>query len=193
MIVQFSDINIGIPSHFHMLRHFEAISDELRKQLLMYGKTEEQIENELSEPGSRFYSTFAVDITSLLHQLSSGQYFQELGLNGNIILQAEASAKLFPNGVGTLSVVPLENIPIQNRDEVFYQDNRGVSLKHFKVGTLPGTHVYTVILKPIDEKQQFITAFPGTAAMPLPDHRMEKDLYAKCKDFWENHVFLVKV
>lgn len=192
MSMRLADINIGIQSQFHMLRHFEGISDELRVQLLISGKTQESIDSELAEPGSRFYSNFATDITTLLQRLFSDVYVEELGGNGNIVLKGAANASTFPNGIGTKSVVPLEIIPIEDRDRIYYQVNRGVSLKHLKVEKLPITNEYTVILKPTDDKTLFITSFPGPPAMPLPDHQMNKDLYDKCKYFWEDHVFLVK-
>ena len=182
----------SLQNEFHMLRHFEGVSDELREQLLISGKTQESIERELAEPGSRFYSNFAPDITTLLQRLFSDVYVEELGGNGNIVLKGAANASTFPNGIGTLSVVPLENIPIEDRDRIYYQVNRGVSLKHLKVDILPSTLVYTVILKPIEAKNQFITAFPGPPAMPLPVDTMEKNLFESCKIFWDSHVFLVE-
>ena len=180
-----------LQNEFHMLRHFEGISDELREQLLISGKTQESIDHELTEPGSRFYSNFAPDITTLLQRLFSDVYVEELGGNGNIVLKGEANTSAFPNGIGTLSVVPLESIPIEHRDRIYYQVNRGVALKHIKVDKLPSTHLYSVITRPIEAKRQFITAFPGPPAMPLPSNAMEKNLFASCKSYWDSHVFLV--
>lgn len=181
----------SLQNEFHMLRHFEGISDELREQLLISGKIQESIDHELAEPGSRFYSNFAPDITTLLQRLFSEEYLEELGGNGNIVLKGEANTSAFPNGIGTLSVVPLESIRIEHRDRIYYQVNRGVALKHFKVDILPSTLAYTVILKLIEGKNQFITAFPGPPAMPLPSNVMEKNLFASCKSYWDSHVFLV--
>jgi hypothetical protein len=182
----------SLQNEFHMLRHFEGISDELREQLLISGKTQESIDSELAEPGSRFYSNFAPDITTLLQRLFSYVYVEELGGNGNIVLKGEANTSAFPNGIGTLSVVPLESIPIEHRDRIYYQVNRGVALKHIRVDKLPSTHLYSVITRPIEAKRQFITAFPGPPAMPLPSDAMEKNLFASCKSYWDSHVFLVK-
>ena len=182
----------SLQNEFHMLRHFEGISDELREQLLISGKTQESIDHELAEPGSRFYSKFAPDITTLLQRLFSGVYVEELGGNGNIILNGEANIRAFPNGIGTLSVVPLESIPIEHRDRIYYQVNRGVALKHIKVDKLPSTHLYSVITRPIEAKRQFITAFPGPPAMPLPDSKMEKSFFDACELYWNQHVFLVE-
>jgi hypothetical protein len=182
----------SLQNEFHMLRHFEGISDELREQLLISGKTQESIDHELAEPGSRFYSNFAPDITTLLQRLFSDVYVEELGGNGNIALKGEANTSAFPNGIGTLSVVSLESIPIEHRDRIYYQVNRGVALKHIKVDKLPSTRLYSIITRPIEAKRQFITAFPGPPAMPLPVNTMEKSLFESCKTFWDSHVFLVK-
>lgn len=185
-------IVFSIQNNFHMLRHFEGISDELRQQLLLSGKSNESIERELNEPGSRFFTNFATDITTLLQRVISGTYDEELGGNGNILLKGKADTKEFLNGIGTLSVVPIENIPVESFGKVYYQVNRGISLRHLKVDKLPITHEYTVILKPTDDKPLFITAFPGPPAMPLPMDTMEKKLFESCKSFWDSHVFLVK-
>lgn len=185
-------IVFSIQNDFHMLRHFEGISDELRQQLILSGKSNGSIERELTEPGSRFFSNFAIDITSLLNRLFSETHDEEMGGNGNILLKGKADAKEFPNGIGTLSVVPIKSIPVESLTKVYYQVNRGVSLKHLKVEKLPITNEYTVILKPNDDKPLFVTAFPGPPAMPLPVDTMEKNLFESCKTFWESHVFLVK-
>lgn len=185
-------IVFSIQNDFHMLRHFEGISDGLRQQLILSGKSNESIERELTEPGSRFFSNFATDITTLLQRVFSGTYDKEFGGNGNVLLNGKSDAKEFPNGIGTLSVVPIESIPVESLTKVYYQVNRGVSLKHLKVHKLPSTNEYTVIIKPTDDKPLFITAFPGPPAMPLPVDTMEKKLFASCKNFWDSHVFLVK-
>ena len=47
MSMRLDDINIGIQSQFHMLRHFVGITPELRDELLAAGRTKEAIEKEL--------------------------------------------------------------------------------------------------------------------------------------------------
>lgn len=187
-----SDIHIGPQSAFHMLRHFEGIQDELREQLIRSGRTAQAIDKELNEPGSRFHAGFARDIEGLLTQILRDGYKEERGANGNIVWVGTANIVQFPNGAGTLSVVHIDTIPEQDRNKLFYRQNRGVQLLHFQVDQLPDTPEYTVILKPTNQRPVFITAFPGSPAMPLPDRAMEQSLYEQCKSYWESHVFLVR-
>lgn len=187
-----SDIHIGPQSDFHMLRHFTGINPELREKLLNAGRTQEAIEKELTEPGSRFNPDFAHDIVGLLDRILKDGYEETIGANGNLVWMGKADPTLFPEGAGTLSVVPLDSIPEDQRSQVYFSKNRGVDLLHFKVDSLPATPMYTVILKPTQQRPVFITAFPGPPAMPLPEHSMEKSLYEKCKTYWDGHVFLVE-
>lgn len=186
-----SSIHIGPQSAFHMLRHFHGIKDELRAELLRNGRTDEAIEKELNEPGSRFHAEFAQDIEGLLDQMIKDGYKEEIGVNGNVVWLGKADLSKFPNGAGTLSVVPVESILDNDRSKIYYRKNRGVQLLHYQVDHLPDTAEYTVILKPTNQRPVFITAFPGPSAMPLPEQNMEKSLYEQCKSYWENHVFLV--
>jgi hypothetical protein len=186
-----SSIHIGPQSAFHMLRHFKVLKDELSAELLKSGRTVDAIEKELNEPGSRFHTEFAEDIEGLLDQIIKDGYKEEMGLNGNAFWLGKADISKYPNGVGTLSVVSIETIPVNERTKIFYKQNRGVDLLHYEVDQLPTTAEYTVILKPTNQRPVFITAFPGPPAMPLPERSMEKSLYEQCKSYWENHVFLV--
>ena len=192
MSMRLDDINIGIQSQFHMLRHFVGITPELRDELLAAGRTKEAIEKELNEPGSRFYPDFAHDIKGLLTRILDNGYQEETGSNGNMILKGSADPSIFSKGVGTLSVAHLQDIPEQQRDRIYFKENRGVDLMHFQVVSLPSTHEYTIILKPTESSLIFITAFPGPPAMPLPDFKMEKSLFEVCELYWNQHVFLVE-
>lgn len=190
--MEINEIKYGIDSQFHMLRHFIGITAELRNELLASGRTEDVIEKELDQVGSRFYSDFADDINGLLKRLIDGGYEEEKGVNGNIVLKGKADMGLFPKGVGTLSVVSLNDIPKTKRKEIYHSKNRGVDLMHFKVEDLPSTNNFTIILKPTQTTPVFITAFPGLPAMPLPERNMQKLVYDQCVKYWNSHVFLVK-
>ena len=185
------DINIGPQAAFHMLRHFVGIPELLRSELLRSGRTEEAIEKELREPGSRFDPEFAQDIESLLDRILEDGYEEEIGANGNLVWKGWADPNRFPKGAGTQSVVHIDTIPEGSKNLIYRMLNRGVELMHFKVGTLPQTNAYTIILKPTQTRPVFITAFPGAPAMPLPERSMEESLYHQCKAYWDTHVFLV--
>jgi hypothetical protein len=50
-----------------------------------------------------------------------------------------------------------------------------------------------LILKPITEGYEFISAFSGESAMPIPDYKMTKPQFDACKKFWDKQVFLKKI
>jgi hypothetical protein len=187
-----SDINVGPQAAFHMLRHFVGIPEKLRSELLRSGRTEEAIEKELREPGSRFDPGFAQDIEGLLDRILEDGFEEEIGANGNLVWKGWTDPNRFPQGAGTLSVVHTDTIPEGSRSLIYKMVNRGVELMHFKVGKLPQTHEYTIILKPTQTRPVFITAFPGPPAMPLPERSMKESLYQQCKAYWDTHVFLVE-
>lgn len=189
--MEIKDIKYGIETQYHMLRHFVGITPELRDELLAAGRTKEAIERELNEPGSRFYPNFAHDIKGLLTRALEEGYDEETGANGNMMLKGYADPSIFSKGVGTLSVAHLKDIPEQQRDRIYFKENRGVDVMHFQVDQLPSTHEYTIILKPTKSSLIFITAFPGPPAMPIPDFKMEKSLFDTCELYWNQHVFLV--
>ncbi|MEN9951523.1 MAG: hypothetical protein RLY85_2275 [Bacteroidota bacterium] len=187
-----ADINIGPNAAFHMLRHFVEIPEMLRLEMLRSGRTEEAIEKELREPGSRFETEFAQDIEVLLDRILEDGYEEEIGANGNLVWKGWADPNRFPHGAGTQSVVHIDTIPKGSKSLIYKMVNRGVALMHFKVGKLPLTHKYTIILKPTQTRPVFITAFPGAPAMPLPERSMVESLYKQCKAYWDTHLFLVE-
>ena len=96
------------------------------------------------------------------------------------------------NDVGAVSVLPIELLSLEQKENIYIQENRGYKLKHIKVDQLPKTKEWTMILKPqTNNISYFITAFPGLPAMPIPRNDMNKNQKEECIDFWNKHVFLV--
>ena len=190
--MEIDEINYGIESQFHMLRHFESPSDELKQQLINSGYSMIQIESELNEPGSRFWRSFATDISSLLDKAFACGFSTQIGSNGNIILNGRAKKEDYSLGIGTKSVISIEDLEELNRSRIFIKKNRGTDLLHFEVETLPTTLEFTIILKKTSTSYIFITAFSGEPAMPLPSYDMPNELRKQCQDYWATHVFLVK-
>lgn len=190
--MEINQIDYTLVNQFHMLRHFQDASDILIEQLRHSGYSEGEIKTELSEPGSRFYKNFAVDINSLLEKIFKYEFTETTGANGNLVLTGKADSSDFIGGVGSKSVVSIADLIESEKGKVFLKKNRGINLMHLNVDELPTTLDYTVILKLVNGRFIFITAFPGEPAMPLPDHKLESSLYEQCKQYWDNHVFLVE-
>jgi len=176
-----------------MLRHFESVDDALLQLLLNNGYTQNQIQQELSLPGSKFFSHFAKDIKELLEKVLKYQHTKSTGINGNHIIDISIPQNEYPNGIGTKGVVSINEIPSEQKTQIFYEKNRNFPLAHLLVDTLPVTNQCTLILKPIPEGYAFITAFSGESAMPIPDYKMSKSQFDACKAYWDGHVFLKKI
>ena len=187
-----SKISYTITSELHMVRHFEQVSDSLAKRFTEAGFTEKEWRPHLSSPGSRFFSSFARELSELFQQIQRGSISETMGANGNQVIEVVFSENDFPQGVGTQGILPLKELKVDETVNIYIQTNRGVPLKHLTVKVLPATNTATVILRPEKGHSLFITAFPGPPAMPLPAAGMNKELYAACEQFWDQHVFLVQ-
>jgi hypothetical protein len=183
-------IKYTLANQMHMLRHFEGLDDGLQASLLKAGYSAKGIEKELAEPGSRFFPAFARDIPSLLERVFQHPCKKIPGDNGNLLLHGAVGQAEFPNGIGTRAVLPLAAVPLADRNRISSRRNRGIDLLHLEVVEIPSTTEFTLVLRPTNNGHVFITAFPGPPSMPLPHHRLKKPIYAQCKAYWQNHVFL---
>jgi hypothetical protein len=182
-----NQIYIPIEAEFHMLRHFELCSAKsLDRILVQY--TQEQIDTEMAQIGSRFYHSFATDIPSILDHVFAGDFKQKTGNNGNAILSLQTDTQ-----VGEHGVAEMDTLTQAQKDKISLQNNRGLVLMHLQVDQLPSTNAYVLILKPIENGYNFITAFPGDEGMPLPYETLPEDFRKECKAYWDRHVFLDKI
>ncbi len=191
-MINISSIHFTLQSEFHMLRHFETINDFTQKKLLSNGYSLSQIQQELSLPGSKFFTHFANDINELLEKVLQHPYKKSTGINGNHIIESELPLSEYPKGIGTKAVLSLDEISKEQQAQIFYEKNRNFSLAHLVVDDLPVTNLFNMILKPIPEGYVFISAFSGKSAMPIPDYKMTNKQFDTCKLFWNQHVFLKK-
>ena len=189
-MIEIQSIQYNLQSEFHMLRHFESLDDSMLKHMLTNGYTQEQIQQELSLTGSKFFPYFANDIKELLEKILRHPYQKSIGINGNHVIETVFPIDEFPNGVGTKAVVNLDEISPDQQTQIIYEKNRGFPLAHLVVDVLPVTNQCTLILKPIPEGYAFISAFSGESAMPIPDFKMTNEQFEACKEYWDNHVFL---
>ena len=192
-MIYISSILFTPQSQFHMLRHFESVDDATIQLLLNNGYTQNQIQQELSLPGSRFFSHFANDIKELLEEILRYPYQKSTGINGNHIIESTLPIEEYPNGIGTKAVVSIEEISSEQQAQIFKEKNRNYALAHLLLDSLPFTNQCTLILKPISEGYAFITAFSGESAMPIPDYKMSKSQFDACKAYWDRHIFLKKI
>ena len=192
-MIEIQSINFTPQSQFHMLRHFDSVDDATIQLLLNKGYTQNQIQQEFSLPGSKFFSHFANDIKELLEKILQHPYQKSTGINGNHIIESTLPIDEYPNGIGTKAVVSLAEISSAQKAQIFIEKNRNYALAHLLVDTFPFTNQCTLILKPISKGYAFITAFSGESAMPIPEFKMSKSQFEACKAFWDGHVFLKKI
>ncbi len=189
-MIDISFIKFNLQSEFHMLRHFEKVNTLIYENLIREGYTQKEIDEELLMVGSKFNSTFATDISSLLKRFIQNPTKETIGSNGNFVVECQVSESDFPDGIGTKAVIPIEEISEENRSSLYLKKNRDWEMLHLKVDVLPSTQFCTLILKPLKSGYLFISAFPGQAALPIPSVKMDIVMFNSCKEFWDNHVFL---
>jgi len=188
--MQITDITFRISTTFHMIRHFENMPGGLIEEVLSKGYNQKQVKESMQMVGSRFFSSFANDIPSLLEQVFAYGFDASIGVNGNIVLIGTVPKVAFPAGIGTLGVVPKASIPDSIQKDIYISKTRYTSLLHLKVPSLPTTNNFVIILKKTNNHFLFITGFPGNMSMPLPTPKMEPLLLELCTTFWKEHVFL---
>ena len=123
-----------------MLLHFESVDDATTQVLIDIGYTQNQIQQELSLTGSKFFSHFANIIKELLEKILQHPYQKSSGLNGNHIIESILPIDEYPNGIGTKAVVSLAEISSAQKAQIFIEKNRNYALAHLLVDTLPVTN-----------------------------------------------------
>jgi hypothetical protein len=175
---------------FHMLRHFETINDGAKNCLIKRGYSLQAMEEAMRLLGSKFYAEFAQDLKKLEEQLALGQLLSQETIGKYLYVQLRFEPSVFPNGIGTIGVVPLSDLAKLGARSLGKKENRGVCLQHAIVDHLSPTWEMSLILKPQKNYHLLITAFPGTKAFPVPQSNMSDLVFQACTQFWENHVFL---
>ena len=185
-------IKYRIDNAFHMLRHFEGMDEQLQVSLLRAGHVEKTIQAALSLPGSRFFASFASDIPSLLNRIFYYPFVVLETGDRNIQLNGKVPPSDFPQGIGTRAVIHVDELSATEKAGIFLRKNRGLDLLHLEVNKISATWEFTLVLRPTQQGHVFITAFPGSPAMPLPQHRFSRKKQEEYRAFWDKHVFLVE-
>lgn len=176
---------------FHMLRHFESIHEQAQYCLLKRGYKPSAIDAALALPGSRFHANFAQDLKKLEQQMPLG-IKQTIHSNpGYQHWQISFDKQQFPNGIGTLGVVPLADLANLGAHNVMQKFNRGILIQHANIDALPISWEMSVVVKQQQHYDLLITAFPGLPSMPLPKLHLETEFNKQCQDYWSQHCFLV--
>ena len=181
-------IKFSIESIFHMIRHFERANHQDISKLKLAGYSDLQIEEENKRHGSKFSTHYAKSIEDLLDKIRHEKFKLFKGENDNIQLLFSTD-----NKIGTDCVVDFNFLSEDQKSKLYLIENRGYFLNHLDVTDIPNTNKWTMILKPKkNNTYQFITAFPGELALPIPIPEMNNTLKQKCIIYWNSHLFLVK-
>jgi hypothetical protein len=192
-MVFFMDISkISYNDHtlFHMLRHFEWINESARKCLLERGYSNTKIDSNLAMPGSKFHSSFATDIKSLLLQCIGKENLQSTSKHKYFEMLLSFDASHFKNGIGTIGVYSKYELINLGCTDSYLKMNRDQLLWHAIVNEMPTTVQLTIVIKKQASADFLITAFPGVPTMPIPNSKMNKELLNESKKFWDENVFL---
>jgi hypothetical protein len=173
-----------------MLRHFESIHEPAQLCLLEREYKPASINAAFKLPGSRFHASFAQDLKQLEQQMQLG-IKQTLHPNpGYQHWQISFDKQTFPNGIGTLGVVPLADLENLGARNLMQKMNRGILMQHATVDVLPNSWEMSVVVKQQKNYYLLITAFPGLPSMPFPKHQLETEFNRACSFYWNSHAFL---
>ena len=112
-------------------------------------------------------------------------------LYSNLLLKFDIPCELVPNGIRTNNFIPKKNLSREEVNRIYISKNRENTLAQLDVSALPKTNAATLILKKTYENYFFITSFPGQTAMPIPDNKMNSDLFILCQNFGKIMFFYI--
>lgn len=175
---------------FHLLRHFSFVNENAIQCLIKRGYSQTLIDENLQIPGSKFHDFFATDIKSLMTNCETIKEIASFRQNGYLHISYEFDILKFQEGIGTIGIVSLDALKSLTPNKPVLKKNRGHLLLHATVSKLPITNLLTLVLKEQQTSNFLITAFPGSAALPLPSIKFSTEFNETCKLFWEQQVFL---
>lgn len=167
---------------FHCLSHFADISNDIRDELSKEYKQNE-IQNQINKPGSKFYSSFAKSPQELIKILQSKFPIAFKSLKPEPDGKVRLSFK-FEVPIGTSSLVSYEELTEEEKKTIKPEIRDNCSIKTVTVDRTMPTEECQLILISEGELFYFCTAFPGELAPPLPQSDETGDPY------WETHLFI---
>lgn len=169
-------------SVFHCLSHFICISEQVNSMLLEEYKTDE-IQEQLSLPGSKFFSSFVKSPQELVMILQDRFPCVFSLMKPDIDGKVRLSFKLgFP--IGTTGIVSYADLTEEEKKTIKTEQRNDCIVKTVEVNRTIQTDECQLILIQQDENYYFCTAFPGELAPPLPRQGENGNL------FWETHLFI---
>ncbi len=185
-----SKISYNDHTLFHMLRHFECINETARKCLLDRGYSDAAINSNLAIPGSKFHRSFATDIKTLVAQLANKEIIYQDPQGKYVEGKINFNKVEFPNGIGTKALVPIKEMDRDEAKNIVQKSNRGVLLNHAFVHFIPNEWAMTIVWKPQKNYDLLITVFPGLPTLPIPQKGMNKELFERSFNYWEERCFI---
>lgn len=167
---------------FYLLRHLITLDFEVRSAFQQNGFLCSAVDEQLHTPGSKFLPTFCSNpwkLPEILRARAPQQIIQQA--NGRT-----AQVYRFEERIGTDQIIALDET---NRQETHRIIRNGLPVRAIHARALPLTNSLVLILS---LEGNWITAFPGTYAPPLPQNGMSEALYQEATDFWEKHAFVVE-
>ena len=104
--------------------------------------------------------------------------------NNRLVYEFELPA---PQVAGHEGIGLKESLP---PDSISNQERNGFWVEVGSVETLPETPFFCVVLQPIPNGFEVVTAFPGRYAPPFPYEGQPNEEYMAAKAFWDKNVLL---
>jgi hypothetical protein len=168
-------------SQLYLCKHFTNIGEDEKNRLVSFFSSQE-VENNLSQIGSKFLSEFAKGPIDLIEKL-------KLNVPNKVFIQnngRKVSIYVFDQHIGTTGIIHRNAIPSEFREQI-YTEKRGKSIVFVWKSR---EEVFKNQLVLITDNEQVITCFPGLYAPPLPSSEMTEVELNESMDFWGQHVFI---
>lgn len=166
---------------YHSLTHFEKLDENLLQHLISAGYTVDEIQQQLSRPGSKFFASFACSPMEVMDKIcpqTDTFVFPEPDEEGRIRLSFK-----YINPIGKSGIISMDDLNIEEKASIYVEERNGCQIK--KVRTLKETQTdeCQIVMEKIGKDYSLITMFPGIAAPPISKNQ-------EADPFWDNHCFI---
>ena len=179
------EIRCAIYTVFHSLTHFEKIDEETMYYLLNANFPEEEIEKQLSMPGSKFYASFAQSPWDVIDRVKAecSEILEDVP-EPDEKFRVRLSF-VFDYEIGTDGVVSIDSLTPEELSSMRTEVRNGRMIRKVKVTrVIPTKECQIVFEQSMDGKTYFVvTLYPGVKAPPLPED-------GESDPFWDNHCFV---
>jgi len=183
-----------IDRQFHVLKHFGEIDHKYKRSLIKNSEySNEIIDNQIKEKGSKFFKSFASDPLHLLDIVV--RKFRNDGvvagwMDDRCEVRLNFSKEDFPEGIGEDHIIHIDKLPEVIKNKLPDQEYETLQKIQF-IGHPRKTWSVNLIIKRIENQQVIITIFPGIYAPLLPNtEEQSEEEYRKSIEFWSKHVLI---